>query len=84
MWEMTERLSAAKLGHLDIARLFLKISPPTYLGRKLQSLTLRALLLFCSYFRQLTRRIRDTASVIKKFSISVQHVNRKKEPGIPD
>ena len=53
--------------HLDIALLFLKLSPPTFLGRILQKLTLRPLLLFCSYIRQLSRRPRDSASVITKF-----------------
>jgi len=49
IWELTERLSAVKLYHLDITLLFLKTSPPTYLGRKLQKLNLRPLLFFYLY-----------------------------------
>jgi hypothetical protein len=67
IWDLTERLSSAKLFHLEIASLTLTISPTMCVGRKLQKPILSPILLFCSYTGQLIRRIRNTASVSTTF-----------------
>jgi hypothetical protein len=53
--------------HITTNLLFLTILPPMYIVRKLQKLILRPILLFCSYIRQLIRRMWNTASVSTNF-----------------